>query len=52
MEKYAVACGGGVNYRFGLDDAVLIKDDHIAVAGGIVNAIERIRDCRRAYDKN
>ena len=34
-EKYAVKCGGGANHRFGLDDAILIKDNHIAVAGGI-----------------
>ena len=38
-EKYAVKCGGGANHRFGLDDAVLIKDNHIAVAGGIVPAL-------------
>jgi nicotinate-nucleotide pyrophosphorylase (carboxylating) len=35
LEKYAVRCGGGYNHRFGLDDAILIKDNHIAVAGGI-----------------
>jgi len=35
LEKYAVRCGGGFNHRFGLDDAILIKDNHIAVAGGI-----------------
>ena len=35
LEKYAVRCGGGFNHRFGLDDAMLIKDNHIAVAGGI-----------------
>jgi nicotinate-nucleotide pyrophosphorylase (carboxylating) len=39
LEKYAVRCGGGVNHRFGLDDAVLIKDNHIAVAGGVVPAL-------------
>jgi nicotinate-nucleotide pyrophosphorylase (carboxylating) len=39
FEKYAVRCGGGVNHRFGLDDAVLIKDNHVAVAGGIVPAL-------------
>ena len=38
-EKYAVKCGGGANHRFGLDDAILIKDNHIAVAGGIVPAL-------------
>ncbi len=40
LEKYAVRCGGGSNHRFGLDDAVLIKDNHIAVAGGVVPAIK------------
>lgn len=39
FEKYAVLCGGGANHRFGLDDAVLIKDNHIAVAGGIAAAL-------------
>ncbi|MGJ0395677.1 MAG: carboxylating nicotinate-nucleotide diphosphorylase [Methylocystis sp.] len=39
LEKYAVRCGGGFNHRFGLDDAVLIKDNHIAVAGGVVPAL-------------
>jgi nicotinate-nucleotide pyrophosphorylase (carboxylating) len=39
FEKYAVRCGGGSNHRFGLDDAVLIKDNHIAVAGGIAQAL-------------
>jgi nicotinate-nucleotide pyrophosphorylase (carboxylating) len=43
IEKYAVRAGGGANYRFGLDDAVLIKDNHIAVAGGIVAAVKRAR---------
>jgi nicotinate-nucleotide pyrophosphorylase (carboxylating) len=41
LEKYAVRCGGGFNHRFGLDDAILIKDNHIAVAGGIKPALER-----------
>lgn len=40
FEKYAVRCGGGSNHRFGLDDAILIKDNHIAVAGGVTAAIE------------
>ena len=40
LEKYAVRCGGGWNHRFGLDDAILIKDNHIAVAGGVTAAIE------------
>ena len=43
LEKYAVRCGGGFNHRFGLDDAVLIKDNHIAAAGGIRPALERVR---------
>ncbi|WP_149761034.1 carboxylating nicotinate-nucleotide diphosphorylase [Neomesorhizobium albiziae] len=43
VEKYAVRAGGGANHRFGLDDAILIKDNHIAIAGGIHPAIERAR---------
>lgn len=43
LEKYAVRCGGGFNHRFGLDDAVLIKDNHIAVAGGVKAVLERAR---------
>ena len=40
FEKYAVRCGGGLNHRFGLDDAFLIKDNHIAVCGGIRQALQ------------
>src|SRR6201986_995542 len=43
LEKYAVCCGGGFNHRFGLDDAILIKDNHIAIAGGIRRVLERAR---------
>ncbi|MGC9954350.1 MAG: carboxylating nicotinate-nucleotide diphosphorylase [Rhizomicrobium sp.] len=43
LEKYAVRCGGGFNHRFGLDDAVLIKDNHIVAAGGLATALERAR---------
>jgi len=43
LEKYAVRCGGGSNHRFGLDDAILIKDNHIAVAGGVAEAVARAR---------
>jgi nicotinate-nucleotide pyrophosphorylase (carboxylating) len=43
LEKYAVRCGGGFNHRFGLDDAILIKDNHIAVAGGVRAALARAR---------
>jgi nicotinate-nucleotide pyrophosphorylase (carboxylating) len=43
LEKHAVKAGGGSNHRFGLDDAVLIKDNHVAVAGGVRVAIERAR---------
>ena len=39
LEKYAVRCGGGVNHRFGLDDAILIKDNHVAACGGIGPAL-------------
>ncbi len=43
LEKYAVRCGGGMNHRFGLDDAILIKDNHIAVSGGVIAAIRAAR---------
>jgi len=43
IEKYAVLCGGGYNHRFGLFDGILIKDNHIAAAGGVSKAIESIR---------
>ncbi|RWH46335.1 MAG: carboxylating nicotinate-nucleotide diphosphorylase [Mesorhizobium sp.] len=43
LQKYAVRAGGGANHRFGLNDAVLIKDNHIAIAGDIRTAIERAR---------
>ena len=43
LEKYAVRCGGGVNHRFGLDDAILIKDNHVAAAGGVGRALERAK---------
>ncbi len=43
VEKYAVRCGGGANHRFGLDDAMLIKDNHIAYAGGVGPALARAR---------
>lgn len=43
FEKYAVLCGGGFNHRFGLDDAILIKDNHIAVAGGIIPALSAVK---------
>ncbi len=43
LEKYAVRCGGGSNHRFALDDMILIKDNHIALCGGITQAIQRAR---------
>lgn len=43
VQKYAVRVGGGSNHRYGLDDAVLIKDNHVAVAGGVRAAVERAR---------
>ena len=44
LEKYAVSCGGGSNHRFGLDDAILIKDNHIAVAGGVTSALRAAKE--------
>ena len=44
LEKYAVVSGGGRNHRFGLDDGVLIKDNHVALAGGVATAVERARE--------
>ena len=43
LEKHAVVCGGGINHRFGLDDAILIKDNHVAVCGGVEPAVRRAR---------
>ncbi|MDZ7823294.1 MAG: carboxylating nicotinate-nucleotide diphosphorylase [Ahrensia sp.] len=43
FEKYAVRCGGGANHRYGLDDAILIKDNHIAVSGGVAQAVANAR---------
>jgi nicotinate-nucleotide pyrophosphorylase (carboxylating) len=43
LEKYAVRCGGGANHRLGLGDAALIKDNHVAAAGGVTQAIEAVR---------
>ena len=44
LEKHAVRCGGGANHRFGLDDAVLIKDNHLVLAGGVDEAVRRARE--------
>ena len=44
IEKYAVRAGGGANHRFGLDDAILIKDNHVAIAGSISQALRRARE--------
>lgn len=44
LEKYAVTCGGGYNHRFGLYDAVMIKDNHIAASGGIAAAVKKVRE--------
>jgi nicotinate-nucleotide pyrophosphorylase (carboxylating) len=44
LEKYAVRCGGGVNHRMSLSDAVLVKDNHVVAAGGVVPAFELVRD--------
>jgi nicotinate-nucleotide pyrophosphorylase (carboxylating) len=47
LEKYAVRAGGAVNHRFRLDDGVLIKDNHVRLAGGVVEAVTRMRDAER-----
>jgi nicotinate-nucleotide pyrophosphorylase (carboxylating) len=44
LEKHAVACGGGRNHRFGLDDGVLVKDNHLNAAGSIADAVSRLQD--------
>lgn len=44
LEKYAVRAGGGSNHRFGLDDAVLVKDNHLAMAGSVAEAVRRVRE--------
>ena len=43
LEKYAVRCGGGINHRYGLDDAILIKDNHIAACGSVAEAVRRAK---------
>jgi nicotinate-nucleotide pyrophosphorylase (carboxylating) len=50
LEKYAVGCGGGTNHRAGLDDAVLVKENHIRIAGGIGPAVAAFRDSARAVE--
>jgi nicotinate-nucleotide pyrophosphorylase (carboxylating) len=47
LEKYAVRAGGGTNHRFGLSDGILIKDNHVRLAGGVAPAVERMRAARR-----
>jgi nicotinate-nucleotide pyrophosphorylase (carboxylating) len=47
LEKYAVRAGGGVNHRGGLDDGILIKDNHVRLAGGVANAVKRMRKANR-----
>ena len=51
VEKYAVRVGGGHNHRFGLDDGILIKENHIAVAGGVREAIEACRSAMNQLQK-
>ena len=51
LEKYAVMVGGGKNHRFGLDDGILIKDNHIEAAGGITRAVELARGQRQPFLK-
>lgn len=47
LEKYAVRAGGGTNHRFGLDDGILIKDNHVRLAGGVAAAVERMRSANQ-----
>jgi nicotinate-nucleotide pyrophosphorylase (carboxylating) len=47
LEKYAVRAGGAVNHRGGLDEGILIKDNHVRLAGGVVNAVTRMRNANR-----
>jgi nicotinate-nucleotide pyrophosphorylase (carboxylating) len=47
LEKYAVRAGGGTNHRFGLDDGILIKDNHVRLSGGVAAAVERMRAANR-----
>ncbi len=47
LEKYAVRAGGGTNHRAGLDDGILIKDNHIRLAGGVARALQRMKDARQ-----
>ena len=46
LERYAVRCGGGVNHRFGLHDAILVKENHLRIAGGIATAVAALRNGR------
>jgi nicotinate-nucleotide pyrophosphorylase (carboxylating) len=46
LERHAVRCGGGTNHRFGLDDAILVKDNHLRIAGGIAPAVAALRNGR------
>jgi nicotinate-nucleotide pyrophosphorylase (carboxylating) len=50
LEKYAVVCGGGTNHRRGLDDAILIKDNHLRLAGSITEAVERAKQTGLAVE--
>jgi nicotinate-nucleotide pyrophosphorylase (carboxylating) len=50
LQKYAVRCGGGINHRVGLFDAVLIKDNHVAVAGGVGRALDAVRAAHPELD--
>ncbi|WP_079166948.1 carboxylating nicotinate-nucleotide diphosphorylase [Streptomyces oceani] len=49
LEKYAVRCGGGVNHRFALSEAALIKDNHVVAAGGVAEAFAQVRDAAREF---
>ena len=52
LEKYAVRCGGGTNHRFGLDDAILIKDNHVAACGSVGEAVRTPRPSRATWSRS
>ena len=50
LEKYAVRCGGGTNHRLGLFDGILVKDNHLRLAGGVTEAVERLRAAGSGFE--
>lgn len=52
LQKYAVTVGGGRNHRYNLSDAAMLKDNHIDAGGGIANAVAKLKNKARPYDKD